>query len=115
MDERVGEYINKQRSPQKEILQQVREIFHRTLPGCEEKAAWGAVTFAGGKFYVGATKNCVHVGFTITGLKDDELTSFEGTGKTMRHVKIHSFGEIDEEKLVRLIQLVDKKTSCDIV
>jgi len=112
MKRQVDEYIEKQKSPQKEILQKVRNIFQKTLPGCEEKTAWGAITFAGGKFYLAAMKNCVHVGFTITGLNKEETGLFEGTGKTMRHVKIHSLDDIDEKNLVKMIQMVDKKAIC---
>jgi len=112
MDKKVGEYIEKQKSPQKEILQKVRKIFLKTLPSCEEKSAWGVITFEEGKFYIGAMKNRVHVGFAINGLDKEEIGLFEGSGKTMRHIKIHSLEDIDEKKLVKLIKLVDKKTIC---
>ena len=112
MDQQVKVYIERQKSPQKEILQKVREIFLETLPSCEEKMAWGVVTFAGGKFYIAAMKNRVHVGFAVTGLAKDEINLFEGSGKTMRHVKIPALESIDENRLVKLIQLVDKKAIC---
>ncbi len=113
MDKKVGEYIEKQKSPQKEILQKVRTIFLKTLPNCEEKKAWGVIVFADGKFYLGAIKNRVHAGFAINGLSKEEIGLFEGSGKTMRHIKIHSLEDIDEKKLVKLIKLVDKKTICN--
>ena len=112
MDKKVEEYIEKQKSPQKEILQNVRSIFLKTLPNCEEKSAWGVVAFAGGKFYIAAMKSRVHVGFAINGLDKEEIGLFEGSGKTMRHIKIHSLEEVDEKKLVKLIKLVDKKAIC---
>jgi hypothetical protein len=112
MDKQVDEYIEKQKSPQKEILQKVRKIFLKTLPRCEEKMAWGGASFAGGKFYIAAMKNRVHVGFAINGLNKEEIGLFEGSGKTMRHIKIHSLEDIDEKNLVKLIKLVDKKTIC---
>jgi hypothetical protein len=112
MDKVVEEYIEKQTSPQKEILQKVRKIFQKTLPNCKEKMAWGAVTFAGGKFYIAAMKNRVHVGFTITGLNKEEISLFEGSGKTMRHIKIPTLENIDEKTLVKLIKMVDKKAIC---
>ena len=74
--------------------------------------AWGAVTFAGGKFYIAAMKNRVHVGFAITGLNKEEISMFEGSGKTMRHVKIPTLEDIDEKKLVKMIKMVDKKAIC---
>ena len=112
MDKQVDDYIEKQKAPQKEILQKVRKIFQKTLPSGEEKMAWGVVTFAGGKFYIAALKSRVHVGFAITGLNKEEIILFEGSGKTMRHIKIHSLEEIDEKTLVKLIKMVDKKAIC---
>jgi uncharacterized protein YdhG (YjbR/CyaY superfamily) len=112
MSQNANKYIEKQKSPQKEILQKVREIFLRTLPNPEEKMAWGVVTFGGGKFYIAAMKNRVHVGFAITGLSEDEKGLFEGSGKTMRHVKIPTLEGIDENRLVKLIEMVDKKAVC---
>jgi hypothetical protein len=70
------------------------------------------VTFASGKFYIAAMKTRVHVGFAITGLSKDEVSLFEGSGKTMRHIKIPTLESIDEERLVKLIKMVDKKAIC---
>lgn len=70
MDNQVESYIDKQKSPQKEILQEVKQIFKKTLPNCKEEMRWGVVTFAADKFYIAAMKNCVHVGFAITGLSE---------------------------------------------
>jgi hypothetical protein len=114
MEKQVMEYIEKQKSPKKEILQKVRNIFLKTLPNSEEKIMWGVVTFAGGKFYIGTVKNRVHVGFTITGLSKEEVGLFEGSGKTMRHIKIQTVEDIDEKRLVNLIKLVDKKAICKL-
>ena len=112
MDKQVEEYIEKQGSPQKEIILKVRDIFLKTLPNCEEKKTWEVVVFGKDKFYIGAIKDRVHVGFAITGLTKEEIKLFEGSGKTMRHIKIHSIDDIDEKKLVELIKMVDKKTTC---
>ena len=112
MDNQVDVYIEKQKSPQKEILQEVRKIFIETLPDCQEKIMWGAITFADGKFYIAAMKNRVHVGFAITGLSDEEMSLFEGNGKTMRHIKIPTVENIDKTNLVKLIKMVDQKAVC---
>jgi uncharacterized protein YdhG (YjbR/CyaY superfamily) len=112
MVNQVDTYIEKQKPPQKEILQKVRTIFKETLPNCEEEMKWGVLTFAAGKFYIAAMKNRVHVGFAITGLSEDEIGLFEGNGKTMRHVKIPSLESIDKDRLVKLIEMVDKKAIC---
>jgi len=112
MDKKVEEYINKQESPQKEIILRLIEIFQKTLPDSKEKMTWGVVVFGDDKFYIGSIKNRVHVGFAITGLSKEEIKEFEGTGKTMRHIKIHSLDDINEKRLVQLIKMVDKKSTC---
>ena len=112
MSKQVSEYIDKQKSPQKEIIQKVRKIFQKMLPTSEEKMRWGVITYSEGKFYIAAMKNRDHVGFAITGLNKDEINLFEGSGKTMRHIKIPTSEDIDQKKLVKLIELVDKKAIC---
>ena len=112
MEKQVNAYIEKQKSPQKEILKKVRKIFLETLPNCEEKMTWGVLTYAAGKFYLAAMKNRVHVGFAITGLSKDEISLFEGSGKTMRHIKIPTLESIDKKMLVKLIKMVDEKAIC---
>jgi hypothetical protein len=112
MESQIEAYIQKQRSPQKEIILKVREIFQETLPTPKEKKAWGVITYAGGKFYLGAINDRVHVGFAISGLSPDEASLFEGNGKTMRHIKIRTLTDVDKDHLVELIKLVDTKASC---
>ena len=112
MGNQVDLYIEKQKSPQKEILQEVRRVFRETLPNCEEEMKWGVVTFAAGKFYIAAIGNRVHVGFAVTGLSGDEISLFEGKGKTMRHIKIPTLESIDKKHLVELIKLVNTKAIC---
>ena len=112
MDQKVQEYIEKQKSPQKEIIFEMRKIFQKTLQKHNETFAWGVIVCGGGKFYIAAMKDRVHVGFAITGLSEEEIKMFEGTGKTMRHLKIYSLKDIDEERIITLINMVDKKAAC---
>jgi hypothetical protein len=113
MNKAVDDYINKQKSPQREILKEVRRIILSTLPNCSEETKWGVVAFAGGKFYISALKNSVNVGFAINGLNKEEIGLFKGSGKTMRHIKIQSLADIEGRKLVELVKMVDKKAICD--
>jgi uncharacterized protein YdhG (YjbR/CyaY superfamily) len=108
----VQKYIENQKAPQKEIIKEVRKIFQKTLSTSEEKMRWGVITYSEGKFYIAAMKNRVHVGFAINGLNKEEISLFEGSGKTMRHIKIPILENIDEKKLVSLIEMVDKKAIC---
>ena len=112
MDENVKDYIEKQDSHLKKIIKKVRDLFFELIPNCDEKMAWGLSVYGGDRFYIAAMKNRVHVGFSIIGLEKDEIKLFEGSGKTMRHIKLHSLNDIDDKKLIELIKLVDKKAIC---
>ena len=112
MTSQMEAYIEKQKSPQKEILREVQKIFRETLADSKEEMRWGTITFSSGKFYLAAMKNRVHVGFAITGLNSDEIALFEGTGKTMRHIKIDTADSINRTHLAKLIRMVDQKAIC---
>ncbi len=109
---KVDEYIENQKSPQKEILREVQKIFRETIPNSKEEMRWGAITFSSGKFYLAAMKNRVHVGFAIAGLSNEEIALFEGNGRTMRHIKIPTIDSIDKSHLAILIRMVDQKVNC---
>jgi len=110
--EKINEYINKQESPQKELLVKLRKLFLKELKNPEENMQWGVITFDKGKFYLAALTKRVHIGFAITGLENEEVKLFEGSGKTMRHIKIYSLKDIDEKKIAELIKMVEKKARC---
>lgn len=115
----VTEYINKQKSPQKEIINKLRKIIQSTLKDSQERMAWGVLAYKKGKFYLVGLKDSVNLGFAIKGLPKDDIKKFEGSGKTMRHLKFKSkekgdVKEIDkqEKQIIRLLRLVDKKAEC---
>jgi hypothetical protein len=107
MNEAVTDYIRKQKSPQKEICQHLREIILSTYPDIEEKL-WVGVPWYEGRYYIVALKNHVNLGFTIKGLSEKELELFEGKGKTMRHRKFYSVEDINEKQVVTLLKVAEK-------
>jgi len=58
------------------------------------------------KYYIVALKNYVNPGFSLKGLFSKEARLFEGGGKTLKHVKFRSLGEIDEAKVAGLFKIV---------
>src|SRR4030042_2303975 len=111
MNQVVSEYIKKQKSPQKEICQKLRKIIIKTLPGIEEKI-WIGVPWYGKRYYIVALNDHVNLGFGINGLSKKELDQFEGKGKIMRHIKIHSLKDMDEKRIIKLLKMA-KKTKCN--
>jgi hypothetical protein len=105
MYEGVKKYIEKQRSPQKEIIQKLRKIILKTFPNIKEEMKMG-VPWYEGKYYIVGLRDHINLGFSLKGLSKKEQELFEGSGKTMKHIKIHSLDEIDERKIVKLLRLV---------
>ena len=108
MIKEVDDYIGKQKSPQKEICQQLRMIILKTFPGIKEEMKLGVPGYED-RYYIVALKNHVNLGFSLKGLSGEEIGLFEGGGKTMKHVKIRSLDELDEEKIVELLRVVKEK------
>ena len=108
MSQEVNEYIEKQNSPQKEICRILREIILKTYPNIKEEMKWG-VPYYGNIYYFVALKTHVNLGFSIKKLDNDEIKLLEGTGKTMRHIKIKNMKDIEEEKIVKLLKMVMDK------
>ena len=106
----VEEYI--QKNPQEKILERVRKIIKNNFKGIKEEMKWGVPTYDEGKFYIVGLKDKVNIGFAIKGLTKQELKLFQGTGKTMRHIKIVD-ENIDEKQIVRLMRLVREKAGCE--
>ena len=109
MNEEVEDYIRKQKSPQNEICQKLREIIRTTYPDIKEKM-WVGVPWYEGRYYIVALKDHVNLGFAITGLSEKELDLFEGKGRTMRHIKIYSIEDINEQQIVKLLKVAEKAT-----
>ncbi len=108
MNKKVEEYIEKQKSPQKEIVRKLRKIILKTYPNIKEEMKLG-VPWYEGKYYIVALKDHVNLGFSLKGLSKKEIELFEGGGKTMKHIEIHSLDEIDEKKMVKLLKVVKDK------
>jgi uncharacterized protein YdhG (YjbR/CyaY superfamily) len=107
MNEEVDKYIKKQPSPQKEICQKLREIILSTFPSIEEKMKYG-VPYYNEKFHIVGLKDHVNLGFSIKNFSKEEISLFEGTGKTTRHIKIPILRKIKEKEIIKLLRLVKK-------
>ena len=102
----ITEYIEKQKSPQKEICEKLREVILDTFPDIKEEMKWGVPAFGEGLFYIVALKNHVNLGFSIEGLSKEELSLFDGGGKTTRHIKVSTLEDLDKDRITRLLKLV---------
>lgn len=106
MDNGVKNYISKQKSPQKEICDSLRKIILKTYPEISEEMKWGVPVYDGGKFYIGAVKLGVNLGFSVEGLTEEEMNRFDGKGDLMRHKKFLSIGDVSEADVIELLHVV---------
>lgn len=104
----VDQYIEKQRSPQKEICQHLRKIILETFPDIKEEMKWGVPAFTEGLYYIVALKDHVNLGFSSKGLSKEELALFDGGGKTTKNLVVRSL-EVDRERIIKLLKLVKER------
>ena len=109
MGDPIDEYINKQLSPQKEICRNLRAIILEVIPGISEEMRWGVPVYSNGRYYIGALKDHVNLGFSLKGLTEKERAWLEGTGKTMRHIKIWTLQDLDDKNIVDVIKQTWKR------
>ena len=107
MNEQVKSYLEKLPSPQKEICVRAREIILATIPEIKESFKNG-VPWYEDKYYIVGLKDHVNIGFSINGLSKKETDLFEGKGKLMRHIKLYSLKDIDEDEIVKRLRVVEK-------
>jgi len=95
----VDEYISTAPSPKREIMTELRKLIHESVPGVMEEFKWSRPIFKAQKdfAYFVATKNTVNLGFYTTEGFGDPDGILEGTGKSMRHVKLRDLPDIKHE------------------
>ncbi len=76
MASNVDLYFSKQKSPQKEICLQLRNIILETFPDIEEVMKWGVPAYAEGLFYIVALRDHVNLGFSIKNLSSGKQLEF---------------------------------------
>ena len=90
MDKKVSEYFDKQKSPQKEICNELRKIVIKVLSNPQEEMKWGVPSYVDGKLYIVALKDHVNFGYN------------DGS-KNMKHIEIKSIDEINQKIIIETI------------
>jgi hypothetical protein len=109
MTNKIDDYISKQVSPQKEICRALRRLILKTFPDAKEEMKWGVPAFADGNYYIVALKDHVNLGFTLKGLTKEDMALFDGGGKTMKHIEIAELSDMDENRIIKLLKLIDER------
>lgn len=106
MDAEVKEYVEKQKSPHKEICKKLHTIITKTFPGIEDEMKWGVPVFDNGKYYIVALKDHVNLGFSKKGLTKEQVKLFDGHANTTVHLEIKTLKDIDEKRIVKLLKII---------
>jgi hypothetical protein len=112
MHGKAGLYIKRQPKDLREIIELVRNLILTNFPEIKETVMKEGLWYQG-KFYLTAFKDHVNLGVGVNGLNSEELKNFEGKGRSMRHLKLYSVNDIDEQKLLSLMRLIHNKTRSD--
>ena len=108
----VEEYLQNLQMPFKAVIERLRMIILNNFPTIKETIMHEGLWYEG-KFYLARIQDHVNLGVGIKGLSEEEVKLFLGRGKTMRHLKFFSEQEIDEQKLIYLLNIVWKKAIND--
>ena len=102
----VDDYVAKQKPEFREIVETLRGLVKKAAPDLDEQMKWGRPCYIGDDkvCYISVMTYWVNLGFFRgTELKDPKGL-LEGTGKGMRHIKVHKVGDIDTDALTALIK-----------
>lgn len=101
----VDEFVEKLDSQKKKLVEKLRRIVKENLPQAEEKIKWGNPTYilnGQNLTWILIYKDHVDLGF----FHGSKLKSpfLEGTGKGLRHIKVRSEEDIEEEEFKKLLE-----------
>lgn len=110
MDKEVTKYIESAVENQQEILTDLRKLILSIAPNANEQFKWSRPVYGIEKdfCYLKTNKKNVTLGF----FEFDKITTnkhlIEGTGKSMRHVKLTNIKEVNDFQLKNMIEEVLK-------
>ncbi len=103
----VTQYIQAKPAPLRPILRALRKLLREAAPKADETIKWDQPTYvhAGNVCYLTAMKgDYVNLGFFRGAGLPDPKGLLEGTGKGLRHVKVHCVADIKQTDLKRLVR-----------
>ncbi len=97
-NQKVSDYIDQASPAQVEILEYLRQLIHKTINGVSEEIKWGFPVFAKTKdfAYFRFSKKHITLGFYNIDKIKDPNNLLEGTGNTLKHIKIKNKEDIND-------------------
>ena len=94
----ADDYVTQLKPPQKDVATALLRMVRETTPEGEERFSWGHPCFYlnGPMIYISGSRDHVKLGFFEGAVLADPLGLLEGTGKKLRHIKVHSLNELQQ-------------------
>lgn len=110
MNKEVSTYIEETEETHKSILVALRKLILSVAPKAEEQFKWSRPVYALEKdfCYLKTTKKHVTLGFFDFNKIKTNKELIEGTGQSMRHVKLSDVSEIKSFKIKEMLKEVLK-------
>ncbi|RYY99553.1 MAG: DUF1801 domain-containing protein [Chitinophagaceae bacterium] len=101
MNAEVSRYIQDAPDNQRSILETVRRLVHECVPAVQEDFKWSRPVFRAARdfAYLKTAKGYVTLGFYDAGRLHDPEGRLEGTGSSMRHIKLRTLADVDAAPL----------------
>jgi len=108
MNHEVTSYIEKSLADHKEILIKLRETIFSLAPNVHEQFKWSRPVYALEKdfCYLQSTKKHVNLGFFDYAKIKTNHHLIEGTGKSMRHLKMYKVEDIANFEIHKMLEEV---------
>lgn len=100
-NQKVNDYIDQANAEQVEILEHLRQLIHETIAEVSEEIKWGFPVFAKTKdfAYFRFSKKHITLGFYNIDKIKDPNNLLEGSGNTLKHIKIRAKKDLKEDIL----------------
>jgi hypothetical protein len=111
MNSEITNYIALAPDKQQDIMTKIRKLIHETVSDTVEEFKWSRPVFTKikGFTYLLCNKNDVTVGFTKNIEKlEDPHGILQGSGTTMKYIKIKDPEEIDFERIQKWLQTMNE-------
>jgi len=107
-NKKVTEYIGNAQEGQIETLEILRKLIHESVSGVTEEIKWGFPVFAKTKdfTYLRFSKKHITLGFYNIDKIDDPENVLEGSGNTLKHIKIKNKTDFDEKLLSKWLKSI---------
>jgi len=104
-DPEVTDYIQSAPNPFREIMLRLRELVSEVVPDAEEAIKWGTPVFSKVKniCYMAVFRKHVTFAFYDGRMLKDPEGILQGTGKMMKHIKLKTLDDIDQEQIKKWI------------